>query len=462
MSSSEIKNDLKELLPPSEDNDTDSDSSLLSDDILDSVYPVQPRSAPRSASDGLRYQDYSTSGNNVNVDEALFLLKDISKSHKELYNKEITREDFELRCQVSLFYSSPLHVSFLTTIISILQALDTNLEFEKGKFLSIKQEQENYLKLVQGLYARMVRLHSTYSRQNALLHSVYSSLHQQREAEQALTAESAKLKATSSSARGGRVTGKVSADAASTPLLKVHLQKSNIDVVLQVGQAIPTPMGEAIVAKILPAEHKLVLQLPFGILYAHLPRAVSWCSTATVMVDCTNTLVQRHSLQGIQQHYHDTLQERLTLPPVEIARIHSLVAQSQSLAQRVFEEEVANTDNDEASVSSEMEDGTQSVSEEVLPTAGSAESAETTEAETSNSKSAGNNNRRGNGAGDVDHSRVFPMAFDSAAVLGRSVVKKKLETEVGDKFSQYLLQTLPLAFAPAGSHFVFCISTSFL
>lgn len=100
MSSSEIKNDLKELLPPSEDNDTDSDSSLLSDDVLDSVYPVQPRSAPRSASDGLRYQDYSTSGNNVNVDEALFLLKDISKSHKELYNKETTREEYELRCQV--------------------------------------------------------------------------------------------------------------------------------------------------------------------------------------------------------------------------------------------------------------------------------------------------------------------------------------------------------------------------
>ncbi len=300
----------------------------------------------------------------------------------------------------------------------------------------------------------MVRLHSTYSRQNALLHSVYSSLHQQREAEQALTAESAKLKATtSSSARGGRVAGKVTADAASTPLLKVHLQKSNIDVVLQVGQAIPTPMGEGIVTKILPAEHKLVLQLPFGILYAHLPRAVSWCSTSTVMVDCTNTLVQRHSLQGIQQHYHDTLQERLTLPPVEVARIHSLVAQSQSLAQRVSEEEVANTDNDEASVSSEMEDGTQSVSGETLPTAGNAESTEMTEAEGANNKSTGNNNRRGNGAGDVDHSRVFPMAFDSAAVLGRTVVKKKLESEVSDKFSQYLLQTLPLAFAPAGNFF---------
>ena len=102
LSTTEIKSDLKELLPPSEDNDTDSDSSLMSDDILDSVYPVQPRSAPRSASDahGFRYQDYSTSGNNVSVDEALFLIKDISKSHNELYAKEKEREEFEQRCQV--------------------------------------------------------------------------------------------------------------------------------------------------------------------------------------------------------------------------------------------------------------------------------------------------------------------------------------------------------------------------
>lgn len=328
-------------------------------------------------------------------------------------------------------------------------------------FFSTKTEQENYLRLVQGLYARMVRLHSTYARQNALLHTVHSSLHQQREDELALTTESARLKAIGSGARAVRVTGKSAADSAGHPLLlKVHLRKSNIDVVLQVGQSIPTPMGEGKIATILPAEQKLVIQLPFGLLYAHLPRAVSWCSTAVVSVDSTNTLVQTHSVHGIQQRYQDSLQERLTVPAQEVARIHSLVAQSQSLARRVSDDEVAHTDNDEGSVDgSEMEDGTVSVSGEAI-TSAAASTTDLTEVEneTSNAKpTSSSGNRRGNGSGESDHSSVFPMPFEAAAVPARSIVKKKLEAEVVNNFSQYLLQTLPLAFAPAGEKGYWCV-----
>lgn len=325
------------------------------------------------------------------------------------------------------------------------------------------------MKLVQGLYARMVRLHSTYSRQNALLHAVYTSLQKQREDEQALTAESAKLKAIGTGAKAVRATGKAAAHSEGTLLLKVHLQKSNVDVVLQVGQSIPTPMGEGKIAKILPAEQKLVIELPFGLLYAHLPRAVSWCSTAVVSVDSTNTLVQKHSVHGIQQHYEDTLQDRLTLPAAEIARIHSLVAQqAHSLARRASEEEVANTDNDEASVedTEEMEDGTVSVSAEAV-LASAISTTDLTEAEqepanaNAKSSSSSNSNRRGNGnsSGEPDHVSAFPMPFDAAAVPARSIVKKKIEAEINDNFSRYLLQTLPLAFAPAGeylSFFFFC------
>jgi hypothetical protein len=100
LSLTEIKDDLRELHPPSDDNDTDSDSSILSDDILDSVYPVQPRSAPRSA---LQLQDQFSSGNNVSVDEAMYLIRDISKSHKELFEKEKLREEWEIRCEVSVY-----------------------------------------------------------------------------------------------------------------------------------------------------------------------------------------------------------------------------------------------------------------------------------------------------------------------------------------------------------------------
>lgn len=104
LSTSEIKDDLKELHPQSDDNDTDSDSSMLSEDILDSVYPVQPRSAPRTAADyqNMKYQDFSNSGNNASVDEALYLISDINKAHKELSDKEKLREELELRCQVGI------------------------------------------------------------------------------------------------------------------------------------------------------------------------------------------------------------------------------------------------------------------------------------------------------------------------------------------------------------------------
>lgn len=336
-------------------------------------------------------------------------------------------------------------IKLIYFIFQHCQALDTNLEYEKGKFLSTKQEQENYLKLVQGLYARMVRLHSTYCRQNALLHSVYTSLYQQREAEQKLASECAKLKLTESASRTARTNGKTDQeDPNSTPLLKVHLQKSNLDVVLQVGQSIPTPMGSGVITKILPSEQKLVIQLPFGLLYAYLPRAVSWCSTSVDSVDSANTLVQEHSVHGIQQRYQENLHERLTLPAQEVARIQSLIAQSQQslLTRRISEDEAAQTDNDEASAdgSSEMEDGTTSLPGDPMHlTADAAEA----EQDASNKPNA----RR---TAEEPSSEVFPMAFESSSLPARAAVRKKIDSEVTDNFAQYLVQTLPLAFAPAG------------
>jgi hypothetical protein len=271
-------------------------------------------------------------------------------------------------------------------------------------------------------------------------------LYQQREAEQKLASECAKLKLTGGASRAARANGKTDQeDPNSTPLLKVHLQKSNLDVVLQVGQSIPTPMGSGVISKILPSEQKLVIQLPFGLLYAYLPRAVSWCSTSVDSVDSANTLVREHSVHGIQQRYQENLHERLTLPAQEVARIQSLIAQSQQslLTRRISEDEAAQTDNDEASVdgSSEMEDGTTSLPGDstVLLTADAAEA----EQDASSKPTA----RR---AAEEPSSEVFPMAFDASSLPARAAVRKKIDSEVTDNFAQYLVQTLPLAFAPAG------------
>ena len=109
LSTAEIKNDLKALRSEDIENDTDSDSnSIKSDDILDSVYPVQPRRTPKAASDlhTFHYQDNS-GGSSSNVEDALFFIRNISKSHKELFDSEKQREDLELYCQVR----SPLQIA---------------------------------------------------------------------------------------------------------------------------------------------------------------------------------------------------------------------------------------------------------------------------------------------------------------------------------------------------------------
>lgn len=466
LSSSEIKDDLKELHPQSDDNDTDSDSSQMSEDILDSVYPVQPRSAPRTAADylNMKYQDFSSSGNNASVDEALYLISDITKEHKELADKEKLREELELRCQVITQAVLSLHSA---NFFYVLQAMDTYLDMEKDKFYSTRKEHENYLKLVQGLYARMVVLHGNYSRQNALLNHVHDSLAQQRQVEQLLSSESMKIKALSAASRNAQNGGKPAAaatvaDDRSTPLLKVHLQKANVHVVLHVGLSIATPMGSAVISKILPEEQKLVLKLPFGLMFAHLPRAVSWCSANFTSAGASETLAHPHSVHGIQQHYRDTLQHRLTIPRTEASAIRSMLAQQHPSTAGAGDDDSGGTDNDEASAAdSDGEDAASvSVAAEgaaaappggLIAPQGQLQSDTAAAMETSETELEVTASKPGKAVpsyAEKDHVMAFPMPFTTSTVAPRTAAKKRLEAEVCENYPHILLQSLPLAFAP--------------
>lgn len=329
--------------------------------------------------------------------------------------------------------------------------MDSHLDMEKDKFYSTKKEHENYLKLVQGLYARMVNLHGNYSRQNGLLQQVHQSLVQQRQVEQLLSAESSKAKALSSASRSARTAGKpvptASADDRSTPLLKVHLRKSNVHVVLHVGMTIPTPMGDAVISKILPEEQKLVLKLPYGLMYAHLPRAVSWCSATLSGADNSGTLAHPQSIHGIQQRYRDTLQHRLTLPRTEAAAIRSLLVQ-----RRVEEDDTAGTDNDDASADSDVEDSA-SVTAIVTATE-TAPQADSTTMDVSEAEPDVVKNTKATSYAEKDHVTVFPMPFNTSSVAPRTTVRKTLESELHDNYPQILLESLPLAFAPPGKRHI--------
>lgn len=61
-----------------------------------------------------------------------------------------------------------------------------------------------------------------------------------------------------------------------TNLLKVSIKKHSKDIVLFKGQCIITPMGMGTIICIKPKELKVVLKLPYGVLYAHVAKVVSW------------------------------------------------------------------------------------------------------------------------------------------------------------------------------------------
>ena len=131
LNSSEIKHDLREMqrepssTPFAHANDTDSDSSSVnSEDVLDSEYPVQPRRTPsrRGAmgvieSLGGAYFDFFhrsevgglDKGNMGmgNVEHAICFVKDYMRDkHPELLEAENHREELEALRQVSRMSSS--------------------------------------------------------------------------------------------------------------------------------------------------------------------------------------------------------------------------------------------------------------------------------------------------------------------------------------------------------------------
>ena len=90
--------------------DTDSDSSILSEDVLSSTYPVKPRKTPRgpavqkqqaptpSETDiGEREYDAKT------IEQTLAFVDAIKRSKKDLYTAECERETLECQGVVSCY-----------------------------------------------------------------------------------------------------------------------------------------------------------------------------------------------------------------------------------------------------------------------------------------------------------------------------------------------------------------------
>ncbi len=94
-------------------DDTDSDGSVLSEDVLMSIYPVKPRKVPKvnaiprpsamSAGEG-EDGEYDSKL----VEQSLTFLDAVKRNRKDLYNAECERERFESQGVVSRLLSCRL------------------------------------------------------------------------------------------------------------------------------------------------------------------------------------------------------------------------------------------------------------------------------------------------------------------------------------------------------------------
>jgi hypothetical protein len=112
LSKTEIKTDVREMERSMHD-DTDSDGSVLSEDVLMSIYPVKPRKVPKvnaiprpsamSAGEG-EDGEYDSKL----VEQSLTFLDAVKRNRKDLYNAECERERFESQGVVSRLLSCRL------------------------------------------------------------------------------------------------------------------------------------------------------------------------------------------------------------------------------------------------------------------------------------------------------------------------------------------------------------------
>ena len=98
-----------ELLNNEESNNTDSDSSIQSQEILLSQYPVKPRKdlLPLDGRDHeFSSDDFYGSGEYdfAEVDDSVYYVKQVSLSNKELKDAEQEREELESMCRVRFVF----------------------------------------------------------------------------------------------------------------------------------------------------------------------------------------------------------------------------------------------------------------------------------------------------------------------------------------------------------------------
>jgi len=285
----EVRKDIREI-QRTLNVDSDSEGSVMSEDVLDcrNDYPVKPRKIPRWGS-GAGAHTHAHGAESPRVDDAggsseqryydvqvvestMQSLKTIQSTKPELWEAELERERLDI----------------------LRQAVQHSLLSESKRVNSMRKEQESYFRALQGAHMRGLLLQNAHARQNAMTWDVLTALKRRKSGAALLDSEIQRLKTLYSNAKpirstaknkDGRVNGKATTEAqpdpASTSVLRVSLAGTTKEITLYRGQHLETPMGVAVVIQIIPIEEKVVLKLPFGLMYAHMRRVLCWGVSAS-------------------------------------------------------------------------------------------------------------------------------------------------------------------------------------
>eukprot|EP00597_Dinobryon_sp_UTEXLB2267_P009957 CAMPEP_0170098212 /NCGR_PEP_ID=MMETSP0020_2-20130122/303_1 /TAXON_ID=98059 /ORGANISM="Dinobryon sp., Strain UTEXLB2267" /LENGTH=308 /DNA_ID=CAMNT_0010320623 /DNA_START=128 /DNA_END=1051 /DNA_ORIENTATION=+ len=259
----------------------DSDGTIGSEDALDSFYPVQPRYQPLNPIKEFELNDYlvGTSNNrkricastlkidfqNSDISESLSFLREIRKSRDDLHATESHREEMEL----------------------LSKAYSCALQKETAKFSDVKPEEETYLRLLQSLYIRNLRLNIAQSKQQSMLHHTFDAIKKKKESVEALELhynnlqiamkhldERSPIATKSVIETRQQVLHEISQGV--SRVLRIQGENSSHEVVIFMGQCIVTPFGEGKITSINTLDNKITIRLRYGILYSTPATILSW------------------------------------------------------------------------------------------------------------------------------------------------------------------------------------------
>ena len=322
----EIRKDFREVEKSTVlDDDEDSDGSVRSRDIPMSNYPVRPRRTPKSTARPLemargpyvnshqyvmqqqqqqqqqhqqhqhqqmimQHHHMNDYGEDEDVDQdisdTLEFIKNCDKVHPDIFKSEQQRELLEVR----------------------YMALRDEYSNNMGRIATNRSGEDNYLRVLQGLYCRSLRVHRLLNRKISVVGDILVALERRREMGELLELGLKAVKTATAAKKGSKNSSKEAkgAEALARPMmLRVTVPGRDGDVVFHKGQWICTPNGEGRVIEIRAAERKLTVDLGYGTMHATVAAAVGWMECAYEAATVTSPDAQIHGITSMVDYMSD-------------------------------------------------------------------------------------------------------------------------------------------------------------